>query len=64
MRARQLGRRVHSCSLGSLGRMLVVVVFFGLRCVNSGAPWGSSSSFVFVEFIMERSGDGRVNSGS
>ena len=42
----------------------MVVGFFVVRCVHSGAPWGSSSSFGFVEFILERSGGGRMNSGT
>ena len=55
------GRRVHSGSLGSFVRALVVGGFIRVRCVRSGAPWVSSSSFGFIRGLP---GGRRVHSGS
>ena len=53
-------RWVHSCSIG---RVQDVVGFILARWVHSGAPWGSSCSFGFVQFPRARPRCGRVQSG-
>ena len=70
VRAHPGGRRVHFGSLCSFERVLGVVRFIRVRCVRSGAPWGSlgsivgalvlSGSFGFVVFIQARRGSNRV----
>ena len=55
------GGWVHSGSLGSFSRALVVVRFIRVRCIYSGARCGSSCSFRFVAFSLAH---GRVNSSS
>ena len=64
IRALPGGRRVHPCSLGSLGRALEVVGFIRVRNVHYGAPWGSLGSFGLVGFIQARHRRGRIHSGS
>ena len=63
IRAHPCGRPVHSGSLSSFRRTLVVVVFIRVRWVRWRAPWGLSGSFGFVRFIRARPWGHSVDSG-